>query len=189
MHQGQQFRPATTLECLLYLVRGEYVTPLGLHDDWPRPAALDDIDHTAAEDAVDSDHYFIARLNQVHQTGFHAGAAGAGDRQGVGVLGLEDKSQQILGLVHQTNELRVKVPHQRCGQRPEHAGVDIARTWAKQDTSRRSKLTSSFHGRLFLRRRRETALTLPRTDRREKGGTVGRADTALLFCYKSQNTA
>src|SRR5262245_49801387 len=179
MHQGHQSRLATTLERGLHLVRGKHISPLGFHDDRLRPTALDDIDHTAAEDTVNPDYYLITRFNQVYQTGFHASTASAGNRQSEGILGLEDKPQQIFGLVHQPDELRVEVPYKGRGQRLEHARVDITRTWAQQDTSGRSKLTSSFHDRPFLQGRRKTALTLPRTDLREKRGAVGQT----LRCF------
>ena len=56
-----------------------------------RAGALGDVGHARAEDAVHADDHLVARLEQVHEARFHAGAAGARDREGERVLGREDE--------------------------------------------------------------------------------------------------
>src|SRR5215510_16087421 len=113
MDYCHELGPATSLERLLYLVRGKDSAPLSLHDDRFCSTALDDVHHAATEDTVDPDDYLIIRFNKVDQTGLHTGTAGTRNRQSQGVPGLENKAEQILGLIHQTDELRVEMPHQR----------------------------------------------------------------------------
>src|SRR6266852_7191919 len=62
--------------------------------------ALGHIRHTLAKHAVDADHHFVARLDEVDDAGLHAGAAGAAHRKGKSVLGTEQTPEHVLRLVH-----------------------------------------------------------------------------------------
>ena len=111
------------------------------------PGALGDVDHPAAEDAVDADEHLVARLDQVDDHGFHPRRAGAGDRHREPVLGLEDVPQQVLRLVHQGDELGVEVPEQRHPQRREDAGVDLARAGAEEQAAATGSAGRAVSGR------------------------------------------
>ncbi len=90
---------------------------LGLEDLSPGPVdapqapadPLGDVAHAAAEKAVDADQNLVVGLNQVDQGRLHAGAAGARDRQGQGIVGPEEGAQSRLHPVHQRQEVGVQV--------------------------------------------------------------------------------
>ena len=96
------------------------------------PGATGDVDHAAAEDAVDADEHVVAGLDQVDDDGFHAGRAGAGDGQGHGVGGLEDVAQEGLHPVHQADEVGVEVAEEGLAHGGQDAGVDLAGAGAEE---------------------------------------------------------
>ena len=110
------------------------VRPLDRRDLGPGP--LGDVDHPAAEDAVDADEHPVARLDQVDDDRLHPGRAGPRDRQRQPVLGLEDVAEQVLRLVHQGHELGVEVAEQRHPQRGQDARMDVARARAQEQPRR-----------------------------------------------------
>jgi hypothetical protein len=58
--------------------------------------------HTTAKDTRHADNHFIARLNQVTDTSFHASAARARYRKRHIIVGLKYFTQQVSGLIHDT---------------------------------------------------------------------------------------
>src|SRR6266581_6660129 len=71
--------------------------------------ALGHIRHALAKHPIDADHHFIAGLDEVDDTGLHAGAAGAAHRKGKSVLGAEQTPEHVLRLVHNLQELRIEM--------------------------------------------------------------------------------
>ena len=87
--QGGQFGSCAARQPGPHVVRGEDAAPFGFDDDRGSAAAFDHVGHARAENTVDADHHLVAGLHEVDETRFHARAAGAGDGQRQGVLGLE----------------------------------------------------------------------------------------------------
>ena len=69
--------------------------------------------HALAEQAVDGDHRNVARINGVHERGFHASRSRRAQRQGAGVLGSPESAQAIGNAIHACDELRIQMPQQR----------------------------------------------------------------------------
>ncbi len=69
---------------------------------------------------------------QIDDARFHARHAGGADGKSEMVLGLECLPQHVLDLVHEHDELRIEVPHERRGHRGQHARMHVAGTGAKQ---------------------------------------------------------
>ena len=100
--------------------------PRGIHPSEPPPDAVNDVRHTGSEHAVDTDDDLVAGLYQVDETGLHAGAAGAGNRDGQCVFSLEEKPQQLLRLVHHGYEAGIEMADAGGGKGPQHTGRDVA---------------------------------------------------------------
>src|ERR1035438_2026956 len=110
------------------LCEGEDVAPRCFDDMDLGAATIHHVLHPGAEDAVDADDDFIARLDQVAGDAFHAGHAGAANGEGERVFGAEDLAQQFAGLVHDGDILGVKVADRGRGHSAQDALGD--RTWA-----------------------------------------------------------
>ena len=123
------------------LFEGEDVAP-GRFEGMDRGAAtLHHVLHPGAEDAVDADDDLVARLDQVGGDAFHARHAGAADGEGERVLRAEDLAQQLAGLVHDGDILRIKVADGRRGQGAQHALGNRAWAGAQAGCVRRDKLS------------------------------------------------
>ena len=95
---------------------GEDVAP-GDFDGMDRgAAAFHHLFHPCAEEAVDADEDFVARLDQIGGQALHARHAGAAEREGERVLGAEHLPQQFAGLVQDGEILRVEVAEGRRGE-------------------------------------------------------------------------
>ena len=110
------------------------MSPQGASSGMDRGAAtLHHVLHPGAEDAVDADDDFVARLDQVGGDALHARHAGAADGEGERVLRAEDLAQQLAGLVHDGDILRVEMADGRRRQRAQNALGHGAGAGAKQD--------------------------------------------------------
>src|SRR5437773_6193124 len=91
--------------------------PLRLHGIHLRAAALGYIHHARAKKTVDADEHGVAGLDEIDETGFHAGATGAGHRQCEPVLGLKNLRQHSRILVYDL----------------EKGGIQVTDHWKRQD--------------------------------------------------------
>ena len=96
-------------------------------------AAFHHVLHAAAEDAVDADDHFVARLDEIDGDAFHARHAGAADGKGERVLRAENLAQHFAGLVHDGEILRIEVAERRRAERAQHALRHRAGAGAKKD--------------------------------------------------------
>ena len=107
-------------------LRIDGLAPLLLDAHDLAPAARRDVAHALAEHAVDADDHDVARIDEVHERGFHARRPGTADRQRQFVLGAEHRAQAITRLVEQHEEVGVEVPEQRTGEGLSDFGIGIA---------------------------------------------------------------
>jgi len=128
----------------LEILRGEHVAPLPLHAAHLGPVAARHVAQPLAEIAVHADQHRVARLDEIAQRRLHAGTARAGDGDRERVLRLKDIAQQVLHLVHQGDELRVEVAHQRMGHRTQHTRGHRTRPGAQQDAGGRIEVGVGF---------------------------------------------
>ena len=97
------------------LIQIENAAPGNVEPGYVGAGALGDFVDTRAEEALDASDDLVARFEQVDQARFHAGHACGADRKGQAVLRLKRRLEHFLRFVHQRQELRVEVPHQRRG--------------------------------------------------------------------------
>ena len=115
------------------LLQGEDVAPGRFEGVDGGAAALHHVLHAGAEDAVDADDDFVARLDEIGGDALHARHARAADGEGERVLRAEDLAQQLAGLVHDGDILRVEVAEGRGGQGAQDALGNWAGAGAKED--------------------------------------------------------
>jgi len=96
------------------------MSPGGFNPDGFAPAAFNNGREACAEDAIHSDDDGIAWLHQIDDRCFHAGRAGAGDRNGETIRRRKDLAQEGLDIVHHGEEGWVEVPKQRRRHGAEH---------------------------------------------------------------------
>jgi len=118
MNEAKQPGARVPLEGRANLLQGKHVAPAGFQGMDGCAAALHDLFHPGAKNAVDADDDLVARLNQVHGEALHAGHTRAGNREGKLILGAKNLPQQLAGLVHDGDILRVQVAQ---GRRPQRA--------------------------------------------------------------------
>ena len=110
--------------------------PLLFHHHRDPAAALDVFLHPSPEDAVPADDDFIARLQEIHETGLHPGGSGAGDHHRHFVLRPERVLEELLDLFHHADERRIHVADRRTGHRLQDARMDVGRTGPQQGPRR-----------------------------------------------------
>ena len=96
-------------------------------------ATLHHVLHPGAEEAIDADDDFVARLDEVGSEALHAGHAGAAEGEGERVLRAEDLAQQLAGLVQDSEVLRVEVAEGRRHKGAQHTLRNWAGPSAKQN--------------------------------------------------------
>src|SRR5258708_35256267 len=116
------------------------VTPLSAHDYGLASGAFYDVAHAFAEDTVNANHYFIAGLDDVYQSRFHAGASGRGDRNRHAVFCLEHVSKHLLDVVHALEKERIEMSEHRRRHCFENAIFNRARPRSQQHAPGRLKI-------------------------------------------------
>ena len=126
VHHGEHFHFAAP-DGLPHRFRVNRPAPrrIDSHELPAKPA--DNVRHPCAEDSVHTHHDFVARLNQIDETGLHASAARPRDRYGELVARLEKVPQQALRLVHGGQEIGIEVADARGGHGLQHARRHVTR--------------------------------------------------------------
>ena len=108
------------------------LAPLVLDRDDLGAAAGGDVAHPLAEEAVDRDDHDVAGVDGVDEGRLHAGGAGGAERQGARVGRAPGRAEQVAGLVHDPEELRVEVAEQRLGQGAGRLRVGVGRSGSEE---------------------------------------------------------
>jgi hypothetical protein len=121
--------------------------PHGLSTGITRPPpALDDLGDAASEEAVAAHDDLIPFVDQVADTCLHSRTPRSGEREGDGVLGHEDATQQLLDRFETAEIERIEIAEDRRRHGFEHAAVDVARPRAEEHAFGRMKRCAGGHG-------------------------------------------
>lgn len=111
-------------------------------------AALHDILHPAAKDAIETDDGFVTGFEKIDSEGFHPSHSGAGNGEGHLVLGLINFAKHLAGFVHDLNVLRIEVPQGGGTHCRKNAGWHGAGARAHEDAFGGIELTVLRHMRM-----------------------------------------
>ncbi len=111
----------------------ERLAPGRIHPHHLGAQALGYVAHALPEQAVDADDYDITRSGHVDERRLHACRSRPAHGQGQGVVGLEDSTEPITGLVEDGQELRVQVAEERAREGRHDLGIEIGGSGPHQD--------------------------------------------------------
>ena len=100
VHDTDHFHLGMFLESHGHLLWINNLSPFNFDRMYTCPIPFGHVLHSIAENTVDTDNHLIARLNQITDTSFHAGASGARHSHGHVVFGRKNRLQQLPGFIH-----------------------------------------------------------------------------------------
>ena len=140
MHNRNHPSPALVVERIHQRVVRDALAPVGAHGHDARPMPPRDLSDPVPEVAALRHDHRVARLDEVHDAGLHAGRAGAVEWQHEAVRHPVHAPQQLHDVEEDLVHLRVEVPEHRPGHRFEHRRVHVRGTGAAQQPLGRAKL-------------------------------------------------
>ncbi len=132
VHDGDDLG-SLALERGFHLLRGNGTAPFHIHPHHVASQAFRDVAHAGAKQTIHPDDHLVARLDQVDEGGLHPPAAGGGHRQGHRIVRAEEGPEQLLGLVHDLEEVGIQIADRGSGHGPENPRRHVARPGAHEE--------------------------------------------------------
>ncbi len=139
-HLGSNF-----LQHLTNPVQIEYLAPGRFENSQLCADSTRHVDHPLTEVALVAKNEFIARFNQVDQTGLHSRHSCGTDRKGQLIFGLENLPEHLLSLGHDLEKLRIEVTQQGCRHHRQYARVNVTGSRPEKEPGGYIQLTGNRH--------------------------------------------